>query len=130
MALAIWQALANFRGESSIDTFCYRIAHNVAVGHIKQQVRQVSTTHEEHDLASELSLEHTIVQEQKLSQLMAAIRQLPIVQRQIVTLYLDGVKQREIADIVGLRENNIAVNINRAKQSLKQLMTNSNKLKS
>jgi DNA-directed RNA polymerase specialized sigma24 family protein len=34
IALAIWQALPNFRGESSERTFVFRIAHNRALTHV------------------------------------------------------------------------------------------------
>ena len=124
MALAIWQSLNNFRGESSLDTFCYRIAHNVAVGHVKKQVKQVKTSNEDYELPATASLEQRASQNQQLDHLMNAIRLLPLIQRQIITLYLDGVKQQDIAEILGMSENNIAVRVNRAKQSLAQLMSN------
>jgi RNA polymerase sigma factor (sigma-70 family) len=123
MALAIWQALDSFRGESSIETFLYRVAHNVAVGHIKKQVRQIKTSQENHDIPSNLSLEHNLSNNQQLAHLMKAIRQLPLIQRQLITLSLDGVKQQDIAEILGLTENNVAVRVNRAKASLQQIMT-------
>ncbi len=53
---------------------------------------------------------------------MNAIRQLPVIQRQLVTLSLDGVKQRDIAEILGVSENNVVVRMNRAKKALQQLM--------
>src|SRR5580700_2882341 len=34
IALAIWQALADFRGECSERTFVYRIAHNRGLSHV------------------------------------------------------------------------------------------------
>lgn len=123
MALAIWQSLNSFRGDSSVETFCYRIAHNVAVGHIKKQVKQLDTVDDDVDLPTSRTLEQGAYQDQKLTMLMHAIRQLPIIQRQIITLYLDGVKQQDIAQILGMSENNIAVTINRAKQSLAQKMS-------
>ncbi len=122
MALAIWQSLNNFREESSHETFFYRIAHNVAVGHIKKQVNQIKTANEDYDIPDITSLEHHVTQDQQLNRLMDAIRQLPLVQRQIITLYLDGVKQQDIAEILGMSENNIAVRINRAKAALSDLM--------
>ncbi len=123
MALAIWQALGSFRGESTLETFCYRIAHNVAVGHVKKQVKQVTTCNEEFELPATASLEQGVAQNQQLDRLMQAIRQLPLIQRQIITLYLDGIKQQDIAEILGMSENNIAVRINRAKQALAELMS-------
>lgn len=122
MGMAIWQALSSFRGDSSLDTFLYRIAHNVAVSHIKKQVKQITTTNEEYSAPSAQSLEQTTSDNQSVAQLMSAIRQLPLEQRQVVTLYLDGVKQKDIAEVLGMTENNIGVRINRAKQSLALLL--------
>ena len=127
MALAIWQAIDRFRGDSVLDTYLYRIAHNVAVSHVKKQLRQVKTSGDSIELAQQdaleqNSLEQNITQQQQLDHLMNAIRQLPVIQRQLVTLSLDGLKQRDIAEILGLSENNVAVRMNRAKKALQQMM--------
>jgi len=124
MAMAIWQSLNSFRGDSSVETFMYKISHNVGVGHIKKQVKQVKTTSEYYDIPVTFSLEKGIANDQQLDRLMSAIWQLPLIQRQIITLYLDGVKQQNIAEIVGMSENNIAVKITRTKKSLARLMSN------
>jgi RNA polymerase sigma-70 factor (ECF subfamily) len=124
MAMAIWQSLNSFRGDSSVETFMYKISHNVGVGHIKKQVKQVKTTDEDYDIPVASSLEKGISNDQQLNRLMNAIWQLPLIQRQIITLYLDGVKQQDIAEIVGMSENNIAIKITRTKKSLAQLMSN------
>lgn len=123
MALAIWQAVERFRGDSVLDTYLYKIAHNVAVAHIKKQLRQIKTSAETIEFAALDSLEQNIVRQQQLDRLMQAIRQLPVLQRQLVTLSLDGVKQQDIAEILGISENNVAVRMNRAKKALQQLMT-------
>jgi len=124
MALAIWQAFDSFRGESSQETFLYRIAHNVAVGHVRKQVKQLKTSPESHDIPSNLSLEQDLSNDQQLAHLMDAIRQLSLIQRQLITLSLDGIKQQDIAKILGITENNVAVRVNRAKKALQQIMTN------
>jgi len=124
MAMAIWQSLNSFRSDSSVTTFMYKISHNVGVGHIKKQVKQVKTTSEDYDITAVSSIEQGISNDQQLTRLMNAIWQLPVIQRQVITLYLDGVKQQDIAEIVGVSENNIAVKINRTKKLLAQLMSN------
>ena len=124
MAMAIWQSLNSFRGDSSVETFMYKISHNVGVGHIKKQVKLVKTTSEDYDIPVTSSLEKGIANDQQLDRLMSAIWQLPLIQRQIITLYLDGLKQQDIAEIVGMSENNIAVKITRIKKSLAGLMSN------
>ncbi|RJE73266.1 hypothetical protein BGP78_03115 [Pseudoalteromonas sp. MSK9-3] len=124
MAIAIWQSLNSFRGDSSVETFMYKVSHNIGVSHIKKQVKQIRTTNEDYNILNTPSLEQKATNEQNLKRLMKAIWQLPLIQRQIITLYLDGVKQQDIAEIVGMSENNIAVKISRAKKLLAQLMSN------
>ncbi|WP_448248291.1 RNA polymerase sigma factor [Thalassotalea agariperforans] len=123
MAIAIWQAMDRYRGESSLSTFLYKICHNVAVGHIKKQMKQIKTLSQNDDISTSRSLAQDFSQKQELNCLLTAIRQLPLIQRQLITLYLDGVKQQDIAEIMGISENNVAVSINRAKKSLQQIMT-------
>lgn len=125
MAIAIWQAMDRYRGESSLSTFLYKICHNVAVGHIKKQMKQVKTLSENDDIQTSRSLEQDFSKKQELNCLLSTIRQLPLIQRQLITLSLDGVKQQDIAEIMGFSENNVAVRVNRAKKSLQQIMTNS-----
>ena len=37
--LAVWQSLASFRGECSLRTWIYRVAHNTAGTHVLKQKR-------------------------------------------------------------------------------------------
>ena len=53
-----------------------------------------------------------------VEQLYAAIRALPPAKRALVVLYLDGFTYREIADVVGISENNVGVTLNRIKKDL------------
>jgi RNA polymerase sigma factor (sigma-70 family) len=43
IALAIWQALPGFRGESSERTFLFRIAHNRSVAYLSTGLTQAQT---------------------------------------------------------------------------------------
>jgi RNA polymerase sigma-70 factor (ECF subfamily) len=52
--------------------------------------------------------------------LLAAIRRLPIPYRQVITMTLDELPQAEIAAVVGISENNVAVRLNRARKLLRQ----------
>ena len=37
--LAIWKSLANFRGDSSLHTFIFKVAHNTAINHVSKHVK-------------------------------------------------------------------------------------------
>jgi len=53
-----------------------------------------------------------------VDQLYAAIRALQPSKRALVVLYLDGFSYREIAEVVGISESNVGVNLNRIKKEL------------
>ena len=40
----------------------------------------------------------------------------------MIVLVLEGLSHSEIAEVVGIKENNVAVRLNRAREALKDLM--------
>ena len=126
IALAVWQALPNFRGECSERTIIYRIAHNRGLTHAYRRERA-------HDALDELppSLEprdpRPLPEEQiaiakQRDRLRSAIQRLPLVYRQAVMLMLEDLSHTEIAEILGISESNVAVRLNRARKALKKVL--------
>src|SRR5262245_58802284 len=73
IALAIWQALPTFRGESSERTFIFRIAHNRAITHLAQR-RSPTAPEEEVELPDPRpNPERELAQEQQQTRLFDAI---------------------------------------------------------
>jgi RNA polymerase sigma-70 factor (ECF subfamily) len=123
IALALWQALPRFRGESSERTFLFRIAHNHCIDHITRR-RPVSSL-QDLELDPEdgaRSIESSLSQQQDSARLMAAVRQLPLIQRQVVVLALEDMDYAEIGAVLGITENNVGVRLNRARATLRKLM--------
>jgi RNA polymerase sigma factor (sigma-70 family) len=123
IALSIWQALPKFRGESSERTFIYRIAHNRAIAHlVRRPYRQTESMEEQvvHDHRPDP--EQQLAREQQRDQLMIAIRRLPADYRRVIVLALEGLNHNEVAEVLGLSSNNVAVRVNRAKQMLRDLL--------
>ena len=56
------------------------------------------------------------------SRLLAAVRALPLGHRQVVTLLLEGLSQREIAEVLGTTENAVNVRASRARSAMRALM--------
>jgi RNA polymerase sigma factor (sigma-70 family) len=118
--LAVWQALPRFRGDSSERTFVFRIAHNRAVTHVQhRQRRRVEPLDEDLALASPApDPERLLSDQERRNRLQAAVRSLPVALRQVVVLTLEGLSNREVAEVVGISENNVAVRLTRARASL------------
>ena len=54
--------------------------------------------------------------------MQAAVRELPLGLRQVVVLTLEGLSNAEVADVVGISENNVAVRMTRARAELTRLL--------
>jgi RNA polymerase sigma-70 factor (ECF subfamily) len=120
--LAVWQALPRFRDECSERTFVFRIAHNRAVSHIEHwQRRRMDVLDESAPIAAPgPDPEHSLSQQQRHDRLRAAVQALPIALRQVVVLTLEGLSNADVAEIVGISENNVAVRLSRARAALSQ----------
>ena len=118
--LAVWQALPRFRDECSERTFVFRIAHNRAVSHIQhwQRRRTESLDEDAPVTAPGPDPEHDLSRQQRHERLQAAVQSLPIGLRQVVVLTLEGMTNAEVADVIGITENNVAVRLTRARAAL------------
>jgi RNA polymerase sigma factor (sigma-70 family) len=120
---ALWRALPTFRGECSERTFVYRVAHNRALTYR----RQARPRNEALDEAVGVSDPHADPAEdaalaQRREHLLDAIRRLPTGYRQVVTLRLEDLSNPEIADVLGVNENTVAIRLTRARKALAELM--------
>ncbi|MEW9797806.1 RNA polymerase sigma factor [Alteromonas sp. CYL-A6] len=122
IAVAVWQGLARFNGNASLKTYILKIAHNRGVSHVATQVRhqQVTVndalTADAPDLSA--SPEQASVHSQALDALLMAVRDLPLPQRQVLTLSLEGLSYDEIATVCGINKNHVGVLLNRAKAAV------------
>jgi RNA polymerase sigma-70 factor (ECF subfamily) len=116
----VWNSLPSFRAESAIHTWVYRIAVNTALVYRKKIRRGEQLP----DLADARAGAHqNMEQEESLDALRRAIAGLADQDRLIVTLLLEGLSYKEIAEITGLTVNYVGVKISRIKLVLEQLMT-------
>lgn len=124
--LALWIALPKFRGESSLRTFVYRVAHNRGLTHVwRRKQRGVPATLDEVDISDHRpGPEAAAMIRDRQARLLRAIQSLPILLKQVMTLALEDVSNTEIASVLGLTENNVAVRLNRARALLREKMGN------
>ncbi len=127
IVLHVWQALKQFRGDSQLKTYVLKIAHNRGVQHVaKEAKRMESYIDDSITLADHRQLEQQAQERQQLALLSQFIRQLPIAQRQIITLHLEGISYQEIAEIAGCTVNYVGVQINRIKTKLQEALNHAN----
>lgn len=122
IALAVWQGLSRYKGDSSIKTYILKIAHNRGVSHVASQVRHQHVNNNDDAIATVSdpvsSPEHASQQFQMLSSLLAVIRELPLPQRQVMTLSLEGLSYDDIASVTGLNKSHVGVLLNRARKAV------------
>lgn len=112
-----WQHLPTFRGEANIGTWMFRIATNNCLRQLERQSRTPRT-----ELTVDLPEEERPDIEPRIQLLYKCISELPEIDRIIILLELEDVRQTDIAQIVGLSESNIRVKIHRIKLLLAQKM--------
>lgn len=117
----LWKSFPAFKGEAKVSTWMYRIALNTAIASFRKKRLDIEYQPILPDLADhEVNDEHAIRQEK----LFAALKQLNESEKAIITLYLDELSYRQIAEIIGVSENNIGVKINRIKLKIQKLIIN------
>jgi RNA polymerase sigma-70 factor (ECF subfamily) len=122
--ISLWEALPNFESRAKLSTYVYRIAHRRALNWKRSQWRyENKLARYEQDFPG-LGAAHSDPSAQaRLDWLYRAINDLRPVDRTICLLYLDGVSYREMAEIVGLTEDNIGIRVHRCKQQLANQLT-------
>ena len=124
ICLAIWQALPRFRGEASERTFVFRIAHNRGLTHRSRRPATAADLTEAEEIADPAASPEAALQDgQRRKRLREAVHRLPLEPRQVLTMALEGLTPREIADVLGLTENNVAVRLTRARRLLRASLT-------
>lgn len=121
IAIALWKALAHFRGECSERTFLFRIAHNRAVDWLSRD--KTPATQADFDLPDPSpGAEAELVRRERMGRLLNAIQRLPSGQRQTMILALEGLSYREIADVLGISESNAGARLTRARAALRECL--------
>ena len=114
--IKVWTQLPKFRNESSIGTWIFRIASNTCLRQIEKESKMPRSEFPR-EIKEEI-LETNI--EKDIKFLYQCISELQEVERIIISLELEDMNQKEIAEIVGLSQGNVRVKIHRIKEKLTQ----------
>ena len=121
--LAVWQALPSYRADASLKTFIARIAQNRAISFVARQVRQGPVAEFPEQIETdEPDPEQTAIKASDRKMLLDATRRLPLPQREVIILVLEGFDYAEIADMLNIAPNALALRLSRAKASLKKML--------
>ena len=107
----------------NMEAFCTTICHNLSIDHRQRREQQNITfdtsLHDVADIAP--NADERISHEERISQLRMLLDQLPEKQRIAIQLRdIEGQTYRDIAQIMQITENDVKINIFRARQRLKE----------
>ena len=111
--IIVYKELPKFRNKASIGTWIFRIATNNCLRQIEKSKKMLKT-----EIVTEFE---DIIQpnkDKKTDFLFKCISELQEIERIIISLELEEVKQSEIAVIVGISETNVRVKIHRIKEKI------------
>jgi RNA polymerase sigma-70 factor (ECF subfamily) len=111
--VAVWRALPGYRGDASVRTWLYRIAHNVALTwQARERRRQSRETH----LAADVpAAEHADLRRLALNRALAEMKP---VDRTLTLLWLEGLSGAEIEAVTGVKSGTVAVRLSRIRKQL------------
>jgi RNA polymerase sigma-70 factor, ECF subfamily len=119
--LRMYRGLPGFRGDSSFDTWLYRITANAAVSHLRRRGRfgdLLADPDDTLEVADEVSADPL-----DRDEIQRALLALPVAQRTVLVMRdAYGFSIAEIAEDLGLSEGAVKVRIHRARRRLKDLV--------
>jgi len=114
----------NFRGESAVNTWIYRIAANLTKNHLRwHSIRRYATLDAVLEFFSGESGENPVAEREILEKrLLRFVQQLPARQRSVFILkYYNGLSHEEIAHILEISLSASKTNFHYAVKSLKEI---------
>lgn len=119
--IAVWEGLPRLRDRARLPAFMLRIAHNLAASHVRRAVRAPDRGVLTSEIAELVIAESADPGDAEARWLLDALRLIPLPQRQVLLLQLEGFDYREIADMLGISVENVGVRAHRARKVLQEL---------
>jgi len=122
-----WQGLANFRGDSSIFSWLYRIATNETISFLNSKRRRffIPWHDVEHLLAEKMMSDRYFSSDEVLLKLQKAILSLPTKQRIVFNMrYYDSIKYEDMAKILNTSEGALKASYHIAARKVERYMIN------
>ena len=120
----LWKGFTAYTPDYKFSTWLYRVALNVAISYYRREKRSLRFTPYDENLIVFNEDGYDKALDGNLLLLQQFIFELKEIDKSIMLLYLDDKPYREIAEITGISETNVATKINRIKTNLKAKFSN------
>lgn len=123
--IQLWNSFGKFDGSVKISTWIYRIALNTAISFYRKDRR-----HKQNTVAADNSVivlpeaDPNSEENEKITLLYHFIERLNELDKALILTYLDDNSYKEIAQILGITETNVATKISRIKKNLREQFSN------
>ena len=125
--IQIWKSFHRYNDRYQMSTWIYRIALNVAISwYRKDKSRQDKLVPMAKNIIQLRNEDETSETENEIRLLYKFINELKELDRALMILYLETKSYREIAEILGISESNVATKVSRIKLQLKEKFTQHN----
>ncbi|WP_370089596.1 RNA polymerase sigma factor [Ekhidna sp.] len=117
VSMQVWHSIPNFRGNSAVSTWLYRIALNTAIKWSTREKKHADG-HQEMDNMINVLRASDEPSDERVTWLYEEIKKFNEIDRSLTLLLLDGYSYKEMSEIMGVSESNIGVKIHRIKKQL------------
>lgn len=118
VVINLWKAFPRFRGECAASTWVYRIGLNTCISFFRKSKSRPEVVPITVDLEAFADEEDKTASLRELYRMINSLGQL---ERALILLWLEERSYQEIADIIGISKNNVAVRLNRIREKLKTM---------
>jgi len=123
--IQLWNSFLNFDGRVKISTWIYRIALNTAISFYRSDSKHTDKNLSlDNSLISLSNFEYVPEPDENIVILYKFIENLKEMDKALILLYLEDNSYKDIAEIIGISETNVATKINRIKKILKEQFSN------
>lgn len=119
--IKVWSKREEWAQLESIEAYCLTVVRNLAIDRSqKKEAQNLELTPETQEMPDALTPESQMERNEQFRLVHRLINELPEKQRTIVQLRdIEGKSYREIADVLGVTEEQVKVNLFRARQRIK-----------
>jgi RNA polymerase sigma-70 factor, ECF subfamily len=123
--IKIYQNLSNFKNESKISTWIFRITYNETINYINKNAKERNVSFEDYsiDVVDQLSSDEYYSGDEIDLKLQKAIASLPEKQRTVFLMkYFDELKYEQISEILGTSVGALKASYHHAVSKIKQFL--------
>lgn len=114
-----WECRSGFDSLSKIRSFLYTVVHNACLNILRDEKRRQESLGQ---IPDSLDFHDLVIKEEALRMFYSAVEQLPTQSKRVIQLALDGKRNEEIADELGISKNTVHMLKKIAYRKLKEML--------